>query len=248
MLFKEFGHTEAPAVVLLHGGGLSWWSLQAVVDLLTPAYRVITPVIDGCGEDAHEPFQSIEASARNLLRYIRENCGGHVYALGGLSIGAQIAVEALSVQPDAADYAVIESALVFPIRATKALVLPMMNMSYGLIQRRWFAKLQAKALCVPESLFERYYADSRKITKASLIQTILSNGTYALKSGIAETTAKTLVIVGEKEIAIQKKSAKALHERIPDSELYVAPDLKHGELSLLHPKAYAELLQTLFTR
>ena len=246
MLFRKFGNPEAPVVVLLHGGGLSWWSLQPVIDLLAPAYCIVTPVIDGFGEDAHEPFQSIEASAQTLLKYIRANHGGRVYALGGLSLGAQIVVEALSMQPNAADYAVIESALVIPIRATKALTVPIMRMSYWLIRQRWFARLQARELCLPEAMFERYYTDSVKLSKASMIRTILSNGTYALKNGLAATTTKALIIVGEKEIAIQKKPARALCKAIANSTLYTAPAMKHGELSLLHPKAYVDLLQALF--
>ncbi len=247
MLFKEFGHPDAPTVILLHGGGLSWWSWQPIIDRLMPAYHVVTPVIDGCGEDAHEPFESIEASAQTLLRYIREHCGGRVHALGGLSLGAQIAVETLSVQPDVAAFAVIESALVLPIRTTKTLTVPMVRLSYPLIQKRWFARLQAKELCVPDTQFERYYADSLKLSKASLVKTIQSNGTYALKPGIAKATAKTLILVGEKELAVQKKSAQALLASLPDGRLYTAPGMKHGELSLRHPGLYVEKLLALFT-
>jgi hypothetical protein len=31
MLFKEFGSNELPTIILLHGGGLSCWSLSNVV-------------------------------------------------------------------------------------------------------------------------------------------------------------------------------------------------------------------------
>lgn len=248
MLFKEFGTPGAPTVILLHGGGLSWWSLEPVIDLLVPEYRVVAPVIDGYGEDAAEIFQSIEASARHLLAYIKSHCGGKVYALGGLSIGAQIAAEVLSLQPDAADYAILESALVIPLRGTTAFTVPMTRMSYGLIKQRWFAKLQARELCVPEEQFERYYADSVRLSKQSLLNTLRSNGTYALQKEIGQTTAKTLIIVGEKEIGAMQKSARLLAETIPGSTLFIAPKMKHGELSLQHPEQYTALLQTLFAQ
>ena len=68
-----------------------------------------------------------------------------MFAVGGLSLGGQIAVEALCQQADIADYAVLESALVIPIPGTRAMVAPTVRMSYGLIRNRWFAKLQAKS-------------------------------------------------------------------------------------------------------
>lgn len=248
MLFKEFGDIKAPAIVLLHGGGLSYWSFQSVIALLEPEYHVITPIIDGYGEDANETFVSIENSADHLIEYISSHCNGHVFTLGGLSIGAQIVIETLSKQTDIADFAVVESALVCPIRGTKVLTVPMSQMSYGLIRKRWFSKLQARELCVRDDLFEKYYSDSIKMTKQSLVNTILSNGTYELKAGIKDTKVKTLVIVGEKEIAAEKKSAQILYHTIPESQLYIAPKMKHGELSLAHPEQYVELLKAFFTK
>ena len=47
MLFKEFGDVKKPTVILLHGGGLSWWSLQPVIALLEKEYHIVTPIIDG---------------------------------------------------------------------------------------------------------------------------------------------------------------------------------------------------------
>lgn len=246
MLFKEFGNPEAPTTILLHGGGLSWWSLKNVASLLKPEYHVVTPIIDGHGEDADETFISIEKSAEKLVEYIGSNCGGKVFALGGLSLGAQIVVEALSTQADIADYAIIESALVYPMRGTKTLMVTACQISYWLIKNRWFSKLQAKALCVPNDMFEEYYSDSVRMSKQSLVNIVLSNGTYELKDEIRNTKAKALIIVGEKEGAALKKSATKLHQTIPHSKLYTAPKMKHGEMSLVHSERYVELLKEFF--
>lgn len=248
MRFKEFGAPTRPVVIFLHGAGLSWWGYQKVAARMSGDYHVVLPIIDGYGEDADEPFESIEQSAQNLIRVITERYGGRVLVLGGLSLGAQIVAEVLSQKPHIADYAVLESALVCPMPATKALAAPMVRMSYGLIRRRWFAKAQAKALMVPDELFEDYFADSRKITKQSLINTLISNGTYHLKAGIAQTTAKTLILAGEKEAKVMLRSARALHDAIPGSELYIAPNRKHGELSMAHPSEFVRRVMALLAR
>lgn len=102
--------------------------------------------------------------------------------------------------------------------------------------------MQARTLCVPQNMFEQYYNDSLKISKQSLINITLSNGNYVLKSTIANTRARVLIIVGEKEIGIMKKSAQRLHEAIVGSKLYIAPSMQHGEISIMHSVKYAQLI------
>ena len=181
MLIKETEKTELPTIIILHGGGLSCWALIGIVELLQSDYHVVTPIIDGYGEDYAHDFMSIEDSAKKLTAYIEEQCNGRVYALCGLSIGAQIVVEALTQNADIAEFAVLESALVLPVRGTKVLTVPTFKVFYGFIKMKWFARLQAKTLYVPEAMFEQYFNDSIRISKQSLINTALSNGTYTLK-------------------------------------------------------------------
>ena len=83
------------------------------------------------------------------------------------------------------------------------MTVPTYKLFYGLVKRRWFSKLQAKTLCVPTDMFEQYYQDSLKISKQSLINITLSNGSYNLKNSIVNTKSKVLIIVGENEICTE---------------------------------------------
>lgn len=242
MLFKHFGNKDLPTIILLHGGGLSYWSLQKVIDNLTDSYYIIAPIIDGHGDDGNNTFINIEDSANKLIQFIDNEYNGHVFAIGGLSIGAQIVVETLSKRNDITKYAFIESALVYPIKGTTTLMVPLGKLTYSLIKRRWFAKLQAKSLFVSD-MFDKYYEDSCKISKQSLINITLSNGTYQLSDNIKNTTSKVLILVGSKELKIMLKSANTLNECIPNSELFVAKNMGHGELSLANYKQYVELIK-----
>lgn len=246
MLIKEFNtDNNLPVIIFLHGGGLSWWSYHKTAELLHDKYRIIVPIIDGHGQDSENTFISIEDSANKLIEYIDSHLLGRVYALAGLSIGAQIVTEILSQRSDIAKYAVIESALVYPIK-TEAFTAPMYKLFYGLIKKKWFSRIQAKALSLPDNMFENYYNDSIKMTKQSLINIALSNGSYILKDSVSKSEAKVLVIAGGKEINVMKKSAEKLSNAIPGSKLYIAKDLKHGELSLAHPKEYVDIIENFF--
>jgi pimeloyl-ACP methyl ester carboxylesterase len=248
MIFKESANKQMPTIILLHGGGLSSWSLQNVVEHLQSEFHVVTPIIDGHGENSDEEFISIQDSAGKLINYIDTNCNGKVFAVGGLSIGAQIVTEVLSQRADISQYAIIESALVYPIKGTAAMTIPVYKLLYGLVKSRRFSKLQAKTLCVPDDMFEKYYRDSLKMSKQSLINITLSNGNYSLKSSVENTKSKVLIIIGENEIGVMRKSAQRLYEAIKASELYIAPAMRHGEMSLVHPKEYVELLKSFFTQ
>ncbi|WP_244991619.1 alpha/beta hydrolase family protein [Clostridium senegalense] len=130
----------------------------------------------------------------------------------------------------------------------KFLAVPTYKMFYGLIKKKWFSKLQGKILNVPEEMFERYYKDSLNITKESLVNITLSNGNYILKNTIKNTKAKVLIIVGEKELKIMKKSAEELHNTISNSHLYIVKKMGHGELSLVNYEEYVSLIRNFFVK
>lgn len=247
MIFKVIGDKNLPAIMLLHGGGLSDWSWQQVGEELRE-FHIITPIIDGHGEDGKTEFKSIENSAAQVIEFIDKQYGGKVYVLGGLSIGAQIAIEVLSKRCDIAQYAIVESALAYPLKLATALTIPLYRWAYGLIKNHWLAKMQAKTLGIPGEMFAAYYRDSRQISRESLINMALSNGNYSFKDSIAQTNARVLIIAGAKEIAAIKKSAVLLHNTIPASELYIAAGMGHGEMSLKHPQRYAEILKAFLAK
>lgn len=242
MIFREFGNKNKLTIVLLHGGGLSWWMWKSQIEVLSKDYYVITPIIDGHGEDFNTDFISIEDSSQKLIDFIKKELNGKVHAIAGLSIGAQIVVEVLSRESEIAEYAIIESALVYPIKTITAFTVPILNLFYGLIKRKWYARLQAKTLNIPDNLFDNYFNDSSRISKRSLINIINSNGNYSIPNKIENSNTKTLVLVGEKELSIMKKSAKSLSEVLKNSILKIVPNYSHGELSILNPDKYLELL------
>lgn len=243
MLIKEFGNKNNPTIILVHGGGLSWWSLNPVIEQLKEKYYVVTPIIDGHGEDFCNTFVSIEDTAKQLIEYINKHHRGQVDLLGGLSIGAQICCEVLAQSPSICKVALIESALLIPIKGTRRIMVPTIKLFYGLVKKKWFSKLQMKILLLPDHMFDTYYEDSIKMTKKSLCNITLSNGTYHLKTTISKTTAKVLIIVGGKEISVMKKSAKLINETISSSKLVVLKGKKHGELSLKNVKSYIEYIK-----
>ena len=237
----EFGQQNPNVIMLLHGGGLSWWNYREAAQKLAEQYHVVLPVLDGHA-DSDTPFTTIEDNANRLISYIDTHFGGQVLALGGLSLGGQIAVEMLSQRKDICRYALLESALVKPMKLTHALIEPTFGMSYGLIKQKWFAKLQADFLGIPKALFDDYYRDTCAISKADMIAFLKANSIYTIKSGLSETKAKVKIAAGAKEQKNMRDSAVLLNQAIPGSSMEILPELRHGDLSLNKPERYVKIL------
>ena len=237
----EFGQQNSDVVMLLHGGGLSWWNYREVAQKLAERYRVVLPVLDGHA-DSDTPFTTIEDNAARLISYIDAHFDGRVLAIGGLSLGGQIAVEMLTQRNDICQYALLESTLVKPMKLTSALVGPTFGMSYGLIKQKWFAKLQAEYLGIPKNLFDDYYRDTCKIKKADMIVFLKANSLYTIKQSLSEAEAKVKILAGSKEQKNIRDSVELLNNALPGSSMEILPGLHHGDLSINHPQRYARML------
>ncbi len=241
MKFVEYGKNHSNVIVLLHGGGLSWWNHKEIAERLADRLHIVMPILNGhSGSDA--PFTSIEDNANDIISYIDENFGGHVLLIGGLSLGAQVLVEILSQRDDICKYAMIESALVMPMRLTAALIKPAYDMCYPLIKKRWFARLQFKALHMKEELFDDYYADTASISKKDMIAFLKANSHYSIKDTLLNCKAKAYIVVGSKEPSSMKRSAKQLAHALKTSTMEVLENYYHGELSINHSEEYVQKL------
>ena len=244
MKVVEYGTQHQETILLLHGGGLNGWNYQQAARQLSGRYHVVLPTLDGhAGSDA--PFTTIESNADEIIRWVDTHCAGQVLLMGGLSLGGQILVEILSRRAGICRYAVIESALVFPMKWTAAMIKPVYDLCYPLIRKRWFARLQFGSLHIRPDLFDVYFADTAAISKGNMTAFLEANARYQLKESLASCQAKTLVLAGSQELPIMKRSAKAIAERMPHARLEMLPGYVHGELSLNEPEAYAAKILTL---
>lgn len=244
MVVKEYGSENKDVIVLLHGGGLSWWNYIDEIELLKNDFHLVIPILDGhAGSDCD--FSTIENNAAEIIKYIDDNFQGKVKLIGGLSLGGQVLIGILSQRENICEYALIESALTVPMPITYKLIKPTFGMSYGLIKKEWFSKLQFRSLKMPEKIFPIYYEDSCKISKDNLIAFMRANANYTIKPSLSNSKAKALILVGEKERPIMIKSAKIIHEKLLGSKLKILDGYYHGDISLNQPKQYVETLLNL---
>ena len=242
MNYREFGDKNKETLIFLHGGGLSWWNYREAALLLRDEYHVILPILDGhTGSD--RPFTAIEDNASRLISFIDDNLGGSALFIGGLSLGAQILLEMLSRRNDICSFALVESAAALPSKLTAALIGPAIDCSYGLIRRKGFAKLQFRSLRIRKELFDDYYEATCGIAKSDMKAFLKANTSYALKDAFASARAEVHVYYGEKETREIRRSAREICRKRPACAIHPMPGYRHGDLSLNHPREYADTVR-----
>ncbi|MBQ1771915.1 MAG: alpha/beta hydrolase [Clostridia bacterium] len=235
----EFGQENREVVILIHGGGLSWWNFRQEAELLSGSYHVVLPILDGhAGSD--EAFISIEENADRIIAFIESRFGGSVFLIGGLSLGAQILLEILSKRHDICRHAIVESASVIPSRTTNTLIAPAVLLSYSLIQKEWFSRMQFRYLRIRNDLFDDYYRDTSKITKTSMIAFLRANTAYDMKPGLAKCRAQIRIVVGGREDRRMLRSAEKMHRLLRCSVLEIKKGMRHGEYCVNHPEQYVK--------
>lgn len=237
MKFKKYGETDLPYFILIHGGFLSDWSLDELVGILSLEYCVITPVLPGHGESHDQPFISIEDSAEKIIEYIEKECGKHVRYIAGFSVGAQITSEILSTCPDITENAAIESGceIYVPI--------PKFAIEY-LIRNKYYFQFLADICPLPEKMNQKFIENYEKMSFQSLVNTASSNLYHRAKSGLKNSDANVLIIVGDDEPWVMHIAAKRMAKLIPKSMFCSVKNTKHGGMSIWNPQGYAELLRS----
>lgn len=241
MHYVEYGKENRDVIVLLHGGGLSWWNYREVAERLSDKFYIVLPVLDGhSGSDCR--FTSIEDNAARIIRFIDAQFGGSVLLIGGVSLGGQILLEILSQRNDICRYAWIESALTIPSKVTHAMIKPAFGSCYGLIHQKWFSKLQFKSLRIKQALFDDYFRDTCGILKSDMIAFLQANAMYTIKSSVDGCSARVHIFVGGMENRAIQKSARIIQNKLQGSVLHILPNLHHGEFSINYAFDYADKL------
>lgn len=242
MFIKEFGKENNDIIMLLHGGGLSWWNYIDEITLLEKDFHVIIPILNGHSE-SDKDFISIEDNAKDIINFIKDNYKGKVKLIAGLSLGGQVLLEILSREEDICEYAILESVSVKPINLSKKAIKFIFGFSYGLIYKKWFAKMQFKYLKIQPKLFDMYFEDTKKITKKNFSSFMVASLRYVLKESVSNCKSKVIILYGGNENKSIKMSAEKISNKIKNSEKYILKDYYHGQLSINQGKEYVDIIK-----
>lgn len=241
LYYQEYGDKSAPLLVFLHGGGVSSWMWDKQIQYFT-SYHCLTIDLPEQGKSAQSDYFSIQYSAKKVIELLERLADGKEITVVGFSLGAQVAIQMLSMKPNLIEHAVINSALVRPNALVRKMIPPMIKTTFPLLRNRYFSKLQSKVLYVDEDYFETYYKESSQMKSDTLIRILKENMSFKLPSDFHKAKAKILVTVGQKEKAVMKKSAKDIVSSNSNCTGVIIPNVGHG-ISLMDPIYFNELIE-----
>lgn len=255
MKFHEFGDNHNPHIMLIHGGGNAWWNYLRQARVLSKRYHVILPTLDGHGEEYAATYVSTEDAADKLMAYIEEKCGGHLFALCGVSLGGQIVIELLSRKPDLTLKAIIDGSICCPQPMMARFCIASIRLFGGLMfgekscrcQVAMMHKLLPKKMIYPDEIKAYYIQDMprlRKETLYNMYRTYMMQ--YTLKESVRSSTAQVMYWYGQKEMKCVKKSAQLFQSYVPSCETYEAKGYNHGYLAIYLPEEWLEIAEPFF--
>jgi len=108
MKMYEFGRENENKILLLHGAGCTYKMWTPQIEELQKEYHLFVPTVSG-----HEPndidFESSKREAELISEWFKNHDIHNIMLICGVSLGAHVAAELLQLNPEFAQYAMVES-------------------------------------------------------------------------------------------------------------------------------------------
>ena len=170
------GPERAPVVLLLHGATLDHRAWDAQVDELTPQYRVVVPDLRGHGESTLEGVFRFDDAVDDVAALLDAVDTGAPIALGGLSLGGNIAQEIVHRDPGRVDALIVaDSTCNTAPRHPLAAPLTIATLAAMALGNRERFMQNAAAVTSPHDDVRRYVLDVNEDRTATEVVQILAS-------------------------------------------------------------------------
>ncbi len=222
LYFSETGPADAPAIVFLHGAGLSGRMWQPQVERLTELHCIVPDLPEQGRSLEIGPF-TLEDAAWRVAEIIAEHARTGRAHLVGLSLGGAVALTLLRQVPMRVDHVIVSGTstrLNRLLAAINALNVPFLR----LLKPDQLARLMLCQFGIPEKYREMLKTDAALLTPAAFGHI---NQALTTLDVPREVASPVLVCVGERETVAAKVAARRLCHLIWGARGVVAPGVGH---------------------
>lgn len=223
---RECGPDHASTICFLHGGGVSGWMWRPQIAALQNIYHCLIPDLPEHGLSAEVGPFTISDAASRIAELIRERAhGGRAHVIG-LSQGAQVTIQLLGSKPEVVDHAVISSALLHPLPGLGLLGPAALKLIFRLSVAPFqgsesYVRLNMRGNGLPLQYFNEVREDTKRMTAASFSHMLLENQRFRLPTGLDQVRVPTLVVAGQHELALMRRSVRDLVAVLPAGQGYL---------------------------
>ncbi len=238
----ESGSPASPAIVLLHGGGLSSRMWQPVIERLSEFYCLAPDLPEHGHSRDLKPFD-LDDAAQRVAEIIRLRVPGRKAHLVGLSLGGAVVLNIARLDPEVAGRMMVTGT-----SARLGKFLGQLSLS-SLWMLRFYkpetlAKQSAKQWGIPEAYLPLFQEDLMLGTSAEFNRTLIEN---LMRQELPERLpSPMLVTVGEKETLPAKQAAQKLAKMYEQASGYMVPGVGHV-WALQNPELFANTVKAWVT-
>jgi pimeloyl-ACP methyl ester carboxylesterase len=241
MRFLEFGDPTKPALLLIHGYGVSWRMWTRHIQSLESRYFVLAVVLPGFDQSDDADFVSVEQAADEIIAYIETEYDGKLFAICGSSLGGTIALDVLARNRLDVQKAIIDAGPVYPF--SKLYIA--FAVRVRLLQNRLIRRGRRVAIKPLEHSYMKGVADDvirvcSRMSDETCRNVQVSSFSYRLPETIRETSTEITYWYGSKEAFLFKKTLDHIRTLVPQIQLEMLEGYDHGELCIGNPELFVE--------
>jgi pimeloyl-ACP methyl ester carboxylesterase len=235
---REKGPRNAPAVLFLHGLGLSHTMWNPQFEQLCDSYHCLAPDLPECGKStATGPFTLKDAS-RRVIEIIRERVPGGSAHVVGLSIGGVVALQILRDEPQVLDQLMISGTSIRVPSYLDTLLRLDEQVLHPFYHDR-LAEYLLRQYRIPSRYRSLLLADLRKVEPGALGHLIQEMTRMHLPR---EGQVPTLLAMGQQEAFEIKHAVYEMCRTLPHAQGVLVPGVGHF-WNLEAPEVFTKTLQ-----
>jgi len=226
---KEVGVENSQTIIFIHSGTLANWMYNEQIKVFKD-YHCLIPDLPEHGQSIGvKPF-TIKNSAEKIINIIENKAHNGKAHLVGISLGAQIILQILSIKPNIVEDAFISGTLTRTIPETEKF-LELLNYTtrtyIPVMGTDFFIKANMRSYNMPKHLFDNFKKSTQIINPDALERILKENMLFKLSDDLKKVKTPVLVMAGEKDYKIIHESSYNLIKTLKNSQGYIAPKVGH---------------------
>jgi len=235
---REAGPVDAPAVLFLHGLGLSHAMWQPQFELLADQYHCLAPDLPECGNSAALGPFSLKDASQHVVDMIRERVPDGTAHVVGLSIGGAVALQMLRDKPQVLDHLLISGTATHlpPFLDTLS---RLDGQVLHLFSHERLAEYLLQQYHIPQAYRSLLLSDMLKFNPEAFVH--LSQEMKKIKLP-REMRVPTLIAVGQQEAFVIKHDAYEMRRALHGARGVLVPGVGHF-WNLVAPDLFTKTLR-----
>jgi pimeloyl-ACP methyl ester carboxylesterase len=232
------GDPAHPAIVLLHGLGVSSWMWAEQVRHLSDRFHCVTIDLPGNGASHEVPWRSLDDSAAAVAAVIAATPAGHAHVVG-LSLGGYVAVTLTARHPAVVDNVVVSGVTAEPLRpAWRNRLLALVG---GAIMRTpRLTRAYATAMRLPPEARDAMAADAGVLSRATTRRIYDEIVPFQLPAAMNVHAARILAVAADHDVRSIRRGLDTF--AAAGASGAVARDAHHA-WNAEHPQLFSDMVE-----